>query len=211
MIGYIEDFFTDDEIEWFNWYWELLPNKLDTGQRLRSMAYFDQPFFRRMLEKLQSKILPNEEITTVNLNTDYYPGGVHSDGYIDFDKKDKLGHTYLVPIKIDNEFATIIFDKTSDRAVTLNAELGLGNSGIISYQQVNRDYFNFADTEFDESIYNQYLTHLDKCVLRGLTVEQIQTWKAGRAMVWPRQHLHCSANFNLPATRNTVLITTRQC
>lgn len=211
MIGYIENFLSEEECAWFSWYWSVMPDKLDTGQRYRSMAYYNQPFFKRILQKLQSKILPNEEITTVNLNSDYYPGGVHSDGYIDYDKNDKLGHTYLVPVEIDNDFATLIFDKTSNKAVTLNAELGLGNSGIVSYQQVNRDYFEFTDTEFDQSIYNQYLTHLDKSVLRGLTVEQIQTWKVGRAMVWPRQNLHCSANFDLPAVRNTVLITTRQC
>lgn len=211
MIGYIENFFTEDEIDWFNWYWSVLPNKIDTGQRYRSMAYFDQPFFERIHQALQSKILPNEEITTVNLNADYLPGGIHSDGYIQFDQDDTLGHTYLIPINIDGDFSTVIFDKTSDEAVTLNAELGLGNSGIVTYKQVGRDFFELPDTPFDNQIYKQYLTHLDFDTLAGLKVEQVQEWKPGRAMVWPRKNLHCSANFKSPAVRDTVLVATRKC
>lgn len=211
MIGYIEDFFTQDEVEWFNWYWDILPNKIDTGQRYRSMAYYNQPFFDRIYNLLQSKILPNEEITTVNLNIDYLPGGIHSDGYISYDQEDDMGHTYLIPIKIDGDFATIVFDKTSDEAVTLNAELGLGNSGIVTYRQVGREFFELNDTPFDRTVYNKYLTHLDLNTLSGLKVEQVQQWKTGRAMVWPRKNLHCSANFQSPAVRNTVLVATRLC
>lgn len=211
MIGYIENFFTADEVEWLKWYWSVLPNKLDTGQRLRSMAYYDQPFFNKMLQRLNDKILPNEEITTVNLYSDYSPGGVHSDGYIDFDKKDIMGHTYLIPFNIDGNFATVIFDKTSEEAVTLNAELGMGNSGIVTYKQVDRDFFELNNTPFDKELYNQYLTHLDYNTIAGLKVEQVQHWKLGRAAVWPRKNLHCSANFDGPAVRETVLIATRKC
>lgn len=211
MIGYIDNFFTNDEIDWFNWYWDILPNKLDTGQRHRSMAYFDQPFFSQVLQLLQSKVLPNEVITTVNLNSDYYPGGIHSDGYIEYDQNDIMGHSYLIPIQVDREYATIIFDKTSDKAVTLNSELGLGNSGIVTYSQVEREFFNLDDMPFDNEVYEKYLTHLNMKALSGLKIEQIQQWKLGRAMVWPRRNLHCSANFSLPAVRNTVLLTTKLC
>ena len=211
MIGYIEDFLSPDEVDWFNWYWDIIPDKLDTGQRYRGMAHYDQPFFKRMLKLLENKILPGESITTVNINVDYLPGGVHSDGYISYDQDDKMGHTYLIPIKMEGDFATVIFDKTSDEAVTLNSELGLGNSGIVTYKQVERNYLDLQDTPFDNTVYEQYLMHLDKNALRGLRVEQIQHWKIGRAMVWPRKNLHCSANFSKPAIRNTVLIATRLC
>jgi len=211
MIGQLDNFLTADEVEWFNWYWSVLPNKIDTGQRHRSMTHFDQPFFERIRSLLQQRILPNEEITTVNINVDYLPGGVHSDGYIDFDKNDNLGHTYLVPLAVDGDFATVIFDKTSDEAVTLNAELGMGDSGIVTYKQVGRHYFNLDDTPFDESIHKQYLTHLDIHSLRGLKVQQIQHWKIGRALVWPRKNLHCSANFSSPAVRDTLLVATKLC
>ncbi len=211
MIGYIDNFLKPDEVDWFNWYWDVLPSKIDTGQRYRSMAYYDQPFFKRIYQLLQSRILPNEEITTVNLNSDYLPGGIHSDGYINHDKNDKMGHTYLIPINFDGSFATVIFDKTSDEAVTLNAELGLGNSGIVTYRQVGRDFFSLNDTPFDQEIYNQYLTHLDQNILNGLQVEQVQEWAVGRALVWPRKNLHCSANFVGTQVRNTVLVATKLC
>lgn len=211
MIGYIDNFFTPNEVDWFNWYWKILPNKIDTGQRHRSMAYYDQPFFKRIYKLLQSRILPNEEITTVNLNSDYLPGGIHSDGYIKHDKDDRMGHTYLIPIKIDGDFVTIVFDKISEEAVTLNAELGLGNSGIVTYRQVDRNFLKLEDTPFNEEIYNEYLSHLDRNILNGLQVEQVQEWKVGRAMVWPRKNLHCSANFGDNVIRNTVLIATKLC
>jgi hypothetical protein len=211
MIGYIDNFLTPNEVDWFNWYWKILPNKIDTGQRHRSMAYYDQPFFKRIYKLLQSRILPNEEITTVNLNSDYLPGGIHSDGYIKHDKDDRMGHTYLIPIKIDGDFVTIVFDKISEEAVTLNAELGLGNSGIVTYRQVDRNFLKLEDTPFNEEIYNEYLSHLDRNILNGLQVEQVQEWKVGRAMVWPRKNLHCSANFGDNVIRNTVLIATKLC
>ena len=110
MIGYIENFFTADEVEWLKWYWSVLPNKLDTGQRLRSMAYYDQPFFNKMLQRLNDKILPNEEITTVNLYSDYSPGGIHSDGYIDFDKNYDV---YIIADEVDEKTLSKISENFS--------------------------------------------------------------------------------------------------
>jgi len=211
MVGYIENFLTTDEIEWFRWYWSQLPTKIDTGQRMRSFAHYDREFFHRIREKLSSKIQPNEEITTVNLYQDYAPGGIHSDGWIDFDKNDKMGTTYLVPIQMSEDFQTIIFQPSSDEAVSLNAELGLGNSGLVTYKQVTRDYFDLSDEPFDKEMYDKYLTHLDYNMLRGLRVIQVQEWKLGRAMIWPRSQLHCSANFNKGAVRDTLLIATKLC
>ena len=68
-LGYIENFLTPVEIEWFVWYWKCLPSKIDTGQRVRSLTHHDQPFFHRIKEKLVEKIEqnnPHEKISTVN-------------------------------------------------------------------------------------------------------------------------------------------------
>lgn len=211
----INDFLLPDEINWFNWYWNILPNKIDTGQRWRSMAYYDQPFFQRIKCKLEQKVKAinaNEEITTVNLNNDYAPGGIHSDGYIEYDKNDDVGSTYLIPIQIDCEsYATVIFDYTSKKAVSLNDQLGLGNKGLVTYPQVTRQELGLSSKPFDKEIHQKYLKHLTYESLAGLTVVQIQHWKLGSAMIWPRENLHCSANFVGSKYRRTVLIATRKC
>lgn len=215
MVGYEEDFLSEEEMEWFRWYWTCLPAIIDTKQRHRSPAYFDQPHFVRIFEKLNNRIkeiASDEQITTFNLNWDYLPGGIHSDGFIDHDENDRMGHTYFVPIEMEpnTEFQTIIFDKDSDRAVSLNSELGLGNDGLVTYPQVDREYFDLSDEPFDKDMYNRYLTHLNYDKLSGLKVTKVQEWKLGRALIWPRARLHCSANFEKGVIRNTILIATRK-
>lgn len=214
-LGKISNFLTKEEIDWFLWYWDVLPKKIDTGQRYRSMAYFDRPFFHRIYSLLNNRVKqnsPHEEITTVNINDDYLPGGIHSDGYIDFDSKDDISLTYLIPLKISDsqEYATIIFNEKSKKAVSFNEENGLGNSGLTVYPQEKRKNFVSNSQEFDQDIYQRYLDHLKYESLAGLTLAQIQTWKLGTAMVWPRENFHCSANFKSQEPRLSLLITTRK-
>ena len=213
--GHIENFLTPEECEWFTWYWKLLPTKIDTGQRLRSPVHFNEPILHRIKEKLTEKVKqnnPREEITTVNLNYDYAPGGIHSDGYIDYDKNDTMGHTYFIPLEMDQDYCTVIFDQTSDKAISFNSILGLGNKGLVTYPQVSREEFELDNTPFNEEVYQQYLTHLDYDSLRGLTVKDIVYWKEpGTANIWPRRNLHCSGNFSNAKQRNTILIATKIC
>ena len=213
-IGYINNFLNQEEINWFIWYWSQLPTRANNGQREYSLTHYDQKFFSRIRDLLSQKIkkhFSNEEITTVNLNWDYKPGGVHSDGYLTHDKHDKIAKTYLIPIVMDHEnYHTLLFDKASKKAVTLNRELGLGNDGIVTYEQVDRNYFEtLGDTPFNKEIYNQYLSHLDYHNLRGLSTVEIMTWNLGRAIYWPREQLHCSADFVHNSNRSSLLIVTR--
>ena len=205
----IDKFFTKEECNWFLWYHSVLPETRDNGQRLLTMTHFSQPFFSKKLQQLQDKLPQDEQITTVNINLDYSPGGVHSDGYIDEDKN--IANSYLIPIKVDNidSYYTIIFEQTSPKAVTFNKELGLGNKGITTYQQVSREEYGLSNTPFDKSVYEEYLTHLDYKGLSGLTVDYIHKWKLGEAMIWPRENFHVSANFKNKDARASVLITTR--
>ena len=213
-LGRIDNFLTHDEINWFLWYWQVLPTKIDTGQRIRSMVHFDQPFFHRVKQKLTDKVKsndPNEEITTVNLNQDYAPGGIHSDGYIDFDKDDDISLTYLIPIKMDNfSHSTIIFNEESKKAVSLNEENGLGSTGLVTYPQVSRKNLGLVDSDFDHKLHEQYLKHLTYNSIKGLTIAELQTWKLGTALVWPREKLHCSSYFQKTTDRMSLLITTRR-
>lgn len=205
----IDNFFTPKECDWFKWYHTVLPETRDNGQRLLTMAHYNQPFFSRKLQQLQQRLPSNEEITTVNINFDYSAGGIHSDGYIESD--DNIANSYLIPISVDETdcYYTLIFDQTSAKAVTFNAVLGLGSKGITTYKQVTREEYGLNDDPFDKEIYNKYLTHLDYNALSGLTVDYIHEWQLGTAMIWPRENFHVSANFANKDARASVLITTR--
>jgi len=209
MIGYIDDFLTTEQCEWFVWYNSVVPEGIDTGQRTRSMAFYDQPHFARKLSQLQGRVLLDEAITTVNMNFDYLPGGVHTDGYIDYDRQDRIAHSYLVPIVNDGFYSTVVFEQTSAAAVTLNNENGLGGAGIVNYPQSDRTAMGLTDAPFDSSIHTQYLSHLDYDSLRGLTVADIMNWALGCAMVWPRENFHASSNFTETEGRASILVTTR--
>jgi|TARA_R110000823_G_scaffold168519_1_gene300849 hypothetical protein len=207
----IDNFFTKQGCDWYKWYHSVLPETRDNGQRLLTMTHYAQPFFAKKLKQLQEHLPQNEEITTVNINFDYSAGGIHSDGYIELDKDDKIAKSYLIPISVDaiDKYYTIIFDQTSHRAVTFNSALGLGSKGITTYKQVTREEYGLSDTPFDKKVYEKYLTHLDYNALRGLTVDYIHEWKLGDAMIWPRENFHVSANFTNKNARASVLITTR--
>jgi len=207
----IDNFFSEQDCEWFLWYNSVLPETRDNGLRLQTMTHFAQPFFARKLNYLQSKLPQNEEITTLNINFDYGAGGVHSDGYLEHDKTDKIAKSYLIPIITNpiDKYYTVIFEQTSMEAITFNNEVGLGNKGITTYRQVTRDEYNLEDKPFDKDIYEKYLTHLNYQALKGFTVAHIHEWTLGSAMTWPRQNFHVSANFVNKDTRASVLITTR--
>jgi hypothetical protein len=207
----IDNFFDVKDCEWFLWYNTILPNTRDNGLRLMSMTHFAQPFFARKLADLHRRLPDNEEITTLNINFDYGAGGIHSDGYIEHDKDDKIANSYLIPIVVNevDKYYTIIFDQISKEAVTFNGETGLGNKGITTYRQVTREDFGLSNEPFDKEVYNKYLTHLNYDALKGLTVAHIHEWTLGSAMTWPREKFHVSANFVNKGTRASVLITTR--
>ena len=207
----IKNFLSQADCEWFLWYNKVLPITRDNGLRFQTMCHYNQPFFARKLSQLHDRLPVNEEITTVNINFDYGAGGVHSDGYLEHDKTDNIANSYLIPIILNDvdKYYTIIFDQTSEKAITFNQELGLGSKGITTYEQVTREECGLSDDPFDQDIYNQHLTHLDYDGLRGLTVNYIHEWHLGDAMIWPRKNFHVSANFVNKDTRASVLITTR--
>ena len=207
----ITNFFSKEDCEWFLWYNSVLPETRDNGLRLQTMTHFAQPFFARKLEKLHKLIPQDEEITTLNINFDYGAGGIHSDGYLEHDKNDKIASSYLIPIQVHptDKYYTVIFDQTSMEAITFNGELGLGDKGITTYRQVSREEVGLSNEPFDKDVYDKYLTHLNYDALKGLTVAHVHEWTLGSAMTWPRQNFHVSANFKNKDTRASVLIVTR--
>ena len=60
------------------------------------------------------------------------------------------------------------------------------------------DYTQLSDHDpgrsFDRDLHEQYLKHIDIKDLEGLTVESVQTWQPGAALVFDRRQLHSSGS-----------------
>lgn len=205
----IDNFLTQDEVDWFNWYWTQLPCKINNGKRWGSCVYYDQGFFKNIREILDKKVAKDEYIVAVNISEDYEPGGIHTDGYIGDKSNEKncLGTSYLIPLEISEQFYTLTFKSYSDRAVSLNKYFNL-EGGVLTYDQVDKDYFNFGDKVFDNGLHQKYLGHLNYDLLKGIEVDKILPWDIGRAVTWPRPQLHVTAFFPKNITRRMILILT---
>ena len=71
---------------------------------------------------------------------------MHSDGYIDEDTN--IANSYLIPIKVDtiDPILHYYIPTNKSKAVTFNQELGLGNKGITTYEQVSREEYGLSNT-----------------------------------------------------------------
>ena len=107
----IDNFFTENDCKWFQWYHNVLPETRDNGLRIQTMTHFAQPFFARKLKQIQSLLPDNEEVTTLNINFDYGAGGIHSDGYLEHDKNDKIAYNNLAwtKRKINDNYGAIFY------------------------------------------------------------------------------------------------------
>ena len=52
---------------------------------------------------------------------------------------------------------------------------------------------HLGDENFDQEMYNKYLTHENIDNLKGLKVEMIYKWKLGESLIMDRSHIHCSS------------------
>jgi len=206
----IPQFIDLDFQNWLIWYWQQLPDKSDTGQKIRAFLHQQLPWTKKLHHKLHSMLAPHEDrnfiISTAYLSNDYAPGGIHSDGWLPGYPEKHISHTYLIPLAYEGEQHTLVFDQTSQEAVTFNSVLGLGNAGIVNYKQANPKSVLHDDKIYiPQEVYNKYLTHLSYDGLQGLTINSVMTWKTNSAVCWPREHFHCAANY-LPGQKRFALI-----
>jgi hypothetical protein len=206
----LPDFINVDCINWFLWYWTQIPNKTDTGQRYRAFLHHTMPWSSRLKKYLESLIAPYEdnfEIVTALLADDYAAGGIHSDGWIEsFTEIGPLSRTYLVPLFFDGIQSTVIFNETSERAVSFNRHTDMEDLGLVTYPQEDPGkVLPTTDLSIDTTIYNKYLTHIPYNKLAGLTINSVLNWSVGSAVSWPRKNFHCSGSF-LPGKNRISLI-----
>ena len=207
-IGKINNFFgtkmVDELLDKFN----ALPKK-DNGLRINANTYVEQDFSQVFREKIESALKPhyNGWITHATIYSDYHPGGIHSDGWIDKPEEGKMGYTFLIPLESEYEDnATLVFEETSERAITFNGATGLGQKGILSYQQ--QDLPKSQHT-MDEADHKKWLPHIkaDKLPFR---LAEVLRWEIGSAIYWPRINLHASAWFPPESKRKAIVVLTNE-
>ena len=59
--------------------------------------------------------------------------------------------------------------------------------------QNERSREHLGEEDFDKSIHQKYLTHVDIKNLKGLKVELVYQWKVGETLIMDRSHIHCSS------------------
>lgn len=212
MVGQIlENFIDDDFVQWLCWFWQQLPNQVDTGQRHRALLNHQLEWATSLHQKLKKLVDPYErdfEIVTAMLSSDYAPGGIHSDGWLSAYPEKQISRTYLVPLQITSNNHTVIFRECSDEAVTFNSFMGMGNSGIVNYKQIEPKEILDTCSNIPKDTYDKYLTHLPYDKLQGLTVDSVLPWKVGTAISWPRRNFHCSANYDQTTVRLSLILMT---
>jgi len=60
--------------------------------------------------------------------------------------------------------------------------------------QNERSREHLGEEDFDKSIHQKYLTHIDINNLKGLKVELVYQWKVGETLIMDRSHIHCSSS-----------------
>ena len=61
--------------------------------------------------------------------------------------------------------------------------------------QNSRSNKHLGTKEFDNTIHQKYLTHIDINNLKGLEVEMIYNWKIGETLIMDRTHIHCASSY----------------
>ena len=205
--GIIKNLIDQKMVDYLLGSYEKLPKK-DNSLRLNADTLVEQDFNHRFKEKLQNSIKNyfNGEICHATIYSDYAPGGIHSDGYINEPEEKSLSYTILIPLVSEHkENATIVFNESSEKAITFNKDTGLGNKGIRSYEQEKLP----KGDSISESFINTYLSHLSVNQL-PFTVDSVLYWSVGSALYWPRERFHVSANFPKNTVRKAIVILTNE-
>ncbi len=119
----------------------------------------------------------------------YKPVNLHVDTGFDFEKK--IYKQTLLPLSDEGE--TIIF-KNRFYGCSTTFSIDPKELSAKGYNKRSSEHlFLFGNKDFDEAIYNEYLTHENINNLKGLEVELIFKWKKGDLLVFDRSNLHCSS------------------
>lgn len=194
-VGFIEDFFDSDTMEWCLWYFNQFEDTRFNGMKYVQTTHWDQPFNHWFGDYCQQRVkdfFPEAKIHSIYIGNDVKPGGIHTDGWLYEGEKHLAYKTILIPLKFNVPSSTIVYNEKDDKARTLNEITGLGSHGIENMEQGTLS----DDSQiFPKHIHQTHLKHLEYKGLHGLSVHSILDWKPGRALTWNRQRWHGPAYF----------------
>ena len=207
-IGKIKNIIDSATVEYLLQKFETLPKK-DNGLRVNADTMVDKDFNTRFNQKITEILSPyfTGHVNHATIYSDYLPGGIHSDGYIENPEQSKMAFTFLIPLQSDyDKNATIVFKETSDEAVTYNHATGLGQKGVTSYRQ---DALPKSNNFLEADLQKRYFPHLSEDRL-PFEIAEVLEWEVGSALYWPRINLHASAWFPPESNRKAMVVLTNE-
>ena len=207
-IGKIKNFFKEEMISELVDKFDSLP-KQDNGLRVNANTFIEQDFSEIFRQKIESamNLHYSGKITHATIYSDYHPGGIHSDGWINKPEEGKLGYTFLIPLESEYDHnATLVFDETSEQAVTYNSATGLGEKGITSYLQKE---LPMSEHQMDKKDKDRWLPPIKVDTL-PFRLKEVLEWEVGTAIYWPRINLHASAWFPPESKRKAIVVLTNE-
>ena len=112
------------------------------------------------------------------------------------------GKNIVIPLEAENEHTFVFKNKWPGPAVKFyNAEDSFSSNKI----NLVSDYNKFGT--FDSDLHSKYLSHVDKSLLDGLTIDVFWEWKVGDILVFDSKQVHCSAS--VTNQKSALLIWTR--
>lgn len=108
--------------------------------------------------------------------------GLHTDTALE-------GKNIVIPLDAKNEYTFVFKNKWPGPAVKFyNAEDSFSSADI----NLVSDYNELST--FDTDLHSKYLSHVDKSLLNGLTIDVFWEWKVGDILVFDSKQVHCSAS-----------------
>ena len=195
--------FSEKEIKMMEELYNKLPEKVfNKKQNIRKKAWIQN--FNKELEKIYLDklvgVLGDFKMDTLKSEKgdDFYglfhesfsPLKLHVDS--GFNKESIIYKQVVTPLSSFGE--TVIFkNRWYERSTsfTINEE---ELKFTPTHGQNSRSNKHVGTKEFDRTIHQKYLTHIDINNLKGLEVEMIYNWKIGETLIMDRTHIHCASS-----------------
>ena len=199
----IVNIFSDSEIKMMQDLYKKLPERVfNKKQNVRKKMWvlkYNEDLDKIYLNKLQEVLgdFKMDNLKDENGN-DFYgimhesfsPLKLHVDS--GFGEKDLIYKQAITPLS--NYGETVIFKNKwygGSTTFTTNKEELKFKPGLGQNERSNK---HLGNKEFDQNIYNKYLTHIDFNNLKGLEIEYIYKWKVGDTLIIDRTHIHSSSS-----------------
>ena len=199
----IVNIFSDSEIKMMQDLYKKLPERVfNKKQNVRKKMWvqkyneeLDKIYLNKLKEVLGDFKMDNLKDENGNdfygiMHESFSPLKLHVDS--GFGEKDLIYKQVVTPLS--NYGETVIFkNKWYGRSTTftINKEELKFKPGLGQNERSNK---HLGSKEFDQDIYNKYLTHIDFNNLKGLEIEYIYKWKVGDTLIIDRTHIHSSSS-----------------